>query len=192
MRILDLGCGSGNPRVRSSFPEKHQVIGIDLDLASLRAAKQMYPSCHFLRCRAESLPFRENSFERVVANVSIPYTNIPPALSEVKRVLSPGGSLLMSIHPLRFTLAELRCAIPYPKAVLFRLYVLANGVIFHFSGRTVPFLDRGTESFQTIRGIKLALRRAGYIDVSTNRPDGRFIVETRVPTYLQPRTDAVA
>jgi len=83
----------------------------------------------------------------------------------------------MSVHNLGFTLSELRNAMLKPKAVLYRLYVLANGVIFHLTGKVVGFADGRVESFQTIRGLKIALRRAGFVEVSVSCPDGRLIVE---------------
>jgi hypothetical protein len=109
--------------------------------------------------------------------VAVPYTNIPQVLAEVKRTLVSGGGLFMSVHNLAFTLTELRNAMPRPKAVVYRLCVLANGVIFHLTGKVVGFADGRVESFQTIRGLKIALRRAGFTDVSISRPDGRLIVE---------------
>jgi len=179
MRVLDVGCGTGNPPIRARLTEDDRTIGIDLNLQSLRTATRSHPGRQFLCGRAESLPFPGSSFERVVSSVAIPYTNIPSALKEMKRVLTPGGSLFMSVHHFRFTLRELYAAIPSPKAVLFRLYVMANGLIFHLSGKTVSFGNGKVESFQTVRGLKLALRRAGFGDISISRPDGRLIVEAR-------------
>jgi ubiquinone/menaquinone biosynthesis C-methylase UbiE len=179
MRVLDVGCGTGNPPVRARLSQDDHTVGIDLSLQSLRTATRNYPERHFLCGRAESLPFCGSSFERVVSSVAIPYTNIPSALKEIKRVLAPGGSLFLSVHHFRFTLGELYDAIPNPKAVLFRLYVLANGLVFHFTGRTMSCGNGRFESFQTMRGLKLALRRAGFGDISFSRPDGRLIVEAR-------------
>jgi ubiquinone/menaquinone biosynthesis C-methylase UbiE len=176
--ILDVGCGTGNPPVRASVQAEDFVIGIDLSLVSLRIAKERYPQRQFLCGRAESLPFSDCSFERVVSAVAMPYTNIPLALAEIHRVLVPGGSLFMSLHPLRFTLDELRHALRYPKAILYRLYVLANGVFFHASGRVFG-IGGNVESFQTTRGLRLALKRAGFVAVEVSRPDGRLLVEAK-------------
>lgn len=159
------------------------VIGVDIDLPSLGVASEQYPQRRFLCCRAESLPFSDCSFERVVSAVAMPYTNIPVALAEIRRVLIPGGSLFMSVHNLRFTLQELRNALPRPKASLYRLYVLANGLIFHASGSVIGFPNGRVESFQTIRGLRLALERAGFVNLVVSRPEGRLLVEARtVPT----------
>jgi ubiquinone/menaquinone biosynthesis C-methylase UbiE len=102
--------------------------------------------------------------------------DIPKALAEVHRVLKPGGSVLLSFHPWRFTLGEFRNAVPHPVAISFRLFVLLNGVYFHFTGRILRVAGRG-ESFQTERGLRLALARAGFVNIVFSRPAGRLIVE---------------
>jgi len=95
--------------------------------------------------------------------------NIPAALRETNRVLQPGGTLYLSVHALRFTLHELTIAFPKPKALLFRLWVILNGFILHFTGKPVGIKNR-YESFQTRRGIAIALHCAGFEDISISRP----------------------
>jgi len=104
--------------------------------------------------------------------------NIQETIAEVHRCLAPGGRLSLSLHPAGFTLAELiHNAFPRPIAMLYRLYVLANGSVFHCTGRTITFLGRKTESFQTERGMRIALERAGFIDLSFRHPEATFLVE---------------
>jgi hypothetical protein len=61
--------------------------------------------------------------------------DIPKTLAEVRRVLADGGSVFFSVHPLRFTLRELRASVPHPVAMTYRIFVLLNGIYFHFSGK---------------------------------------------------------
>lgn len=177
MRVLDVGCGTGNPPARARVRPNDTLIGIDISREALRTALRRYPQRDFLCCRAESLPFENTSFDRVVSSVALPYTDIPAALAEIRRVLRLEGTLFASLHPLRFTLKELWHAIPRPAATYFRMYVIANGFIFHCSGRTLKFRNGRCESFQTKRGMRKALQRAGFRDVIYSRPDGRLIVE---------------
>ncbi len=95
--------------------------------------------------------------------------NMPAALQEVSRVLEPGGTLHLSLHPLRFTLHELTIAFPKPKALLFRVWVIVNGFILHLTGKPANIRGR-YESFQTCRGITTALRNAGFENISFSRP----------------------
>jgi len=63
MRVLDVGCGTGNPPVRARLSLQDDTVGIDLNLQSLRGATRNFPERQFLRGRAESLPFCGSSFE---------------------------------------------------------------------------------------------------------------------------------
>ena len=127
-------------------------------------------------CRSRMRPSIASSRQ-----LALPYMNIQKALAEIHRVLVPDGGVSLILHPPGFTLAELvHHSIPKPKATLFRLYVMANGAWFHCSGRTIGFLGK-TESFQTERGMKIALTRAGFSHFGFSRVPGSegelFLVE---------------
>jgi ubiquinone/menaquinone biosynthesis C-methylase UbiE len=179
VRILDVGCGTGVPPRKAGLSGDDPVIGLDIDREALGVARTQFPKRQFLCGRAESLPLAACSFERVVSAVAMPYTDIPLALAEIKRVLIPGGSLFMSMHSLQFTLTELRRAFPTFIPTVYRLYVLANGVLFHATGRLIKFPNGRVESFQTIRSLKLALKRAGFVGITVSRPDGRLLIEAK-------------
>jgi ubiquinone/menaquinone biosynthesis C-methylase UbiE len=186
MRIVDLGCGSGRDLVSWGVTASDRVTGLDINSSHLAIAKARFPNRTYLQCAGECLPFEDESFDRVISNTALPYMNIQKTLAEIHRILVPEGSLSVSLHPPSFTIAELfHKAIPKPVPTLFRLYVAANGLWFHCTGRTVGFLNRRTESFQTERGMRIALNRAGFVSPSFRRFTGvvgeRFIVEARKP-----------
>jgi ubiquinone/menaquinone biosynthesis C-methylase UbiE len=160
------------------------VIGLDIDYGSLAIAKLRYPKQAYLQGVGECIPFHNESFDHVISAVALPYMNIPEALGEIYRVLVPGGTLSLSLHLPGFTMGELlHKALPKPVATIFRLYVMANGALFHCTGKTVGFLRHRTESFQTERGMRIALTRAGFVNFSFERalgPTGEtFTVEAR-------------
>ena len=193
MRIVDLGCGAGRDLVSWGVTPADQVTGLDINDTRLAIAKSRFPDRTFLRGAGECLPLESESFDRVISAIAIPYMNIQKTLSEIHRVLVPGGSLSFSLHPPSFTIAELlHKAIPNPVRTLFRLYVLANGLWFHGTGRTVGFLRGRTESFQTERGMKIAMSRAGFVDISFRRAPGpageTFAVEARKSKVIDPST----
>jgi ubiquinone/menaquinone biosynthesis C-methylase UbiE len=182
--VLDLGCGAGRDLNGWGIAASDKVIGIDIDKTSLAIAKTRFRDRAYIHAPAECLPFKNESFDRVIAALSFPYTNIQQALGEVHRILVPSGRLSLSLHPPSFTVSELlHHAIPKAIPTIFRLYVLANGVVFHFTGRVVGFLKGRTESFQTERGMRIALDRAKFSDFSFRRGTGPvgeiFIVEAR-------------
>jgi ubiquinone/menaquinone biosynthesis C-methylase UbiE len=177
-RVLDLGCGKGNYPVRANLSPDDEVIGVDIDEERLAIARQCFPGRTFQFARGESLPFPDASFDRVVSAVALPYMDIPKTLAEVRRVLVPGGSAFFSVHPARFTLGELYHCAPHPVAMGYRIFVLLNGLYFHSTGKTLRVAAR-TESFQTERGLRLAMTRAGFVNLVFTRPEGRLIVEAR-------------
>ena len=99
LRLLDLGCGPGvllraidasAPRVRAAGLD----AGIDR-LLQARAAPTPFP---LLRGDAQSLPFRDASFERVLAAEVLEHLpDDAAALAEIRRVLAPGGLLAVSV-----------------------------------------------------------------------------------------------
>jgi ubiquinone/menaquinone biosynthesis C-methylase UbiE len=184
MRVLDLGCGSGRELASWGVTASDEVTGLDIDDSRLAIAKVRFSRRTYLQGAGERLPFEAESFDRVISALALPYMNIQKTLAEIHRILVPGGDLALSLHLPSFTIAELlHNAIPKPVPTLFRLYVMANGLLFHCTGRTVGLLKGGTESFQTERGMRVALNRAGFVNLSfsrATRPVGNmFIVEAR-------------
>lgn len=100
-RVLDLGCGTGNLalRVKRACPSV-QVSGVDADARMLCAAvvkaERAGLEATFTRGFAESLPYPDGMFDRVVS--SLFFHHLSPAqnasaLREAARVLAPGGEL---------------------------------------------------------------------------------------------------
>jgi ubiquinone/menaquinone biosynthesis C-methylase UbiE len=180
MRVLDLGCGTGWPLERMGVSESDFITGVDINADRLNVARQRFPNRVYLKAKGESLPLRDNSFDRVFCALALPYMDIPRALAEINRVLASEGTIFLSLHSVGFTLKELlQHALPHPVPTLFRLYVLANGIIFHYTGNLLRFSKRRIESFQTKRGIVTALSRLGFTDVGFRDLDGRFVVEAK-------------
>jgi SAM-dependent methyltransferase len=99
-RTLDLACGEGR-LTRDLRGLGHQVVGIDLSLALLRAAHELEPDLALTRADAARLPFADASFDLVIAFMSLfNLDDMPAALAEVGRVLMPGGRLCFAVvHP---------------------------------------------------------------------------------------------
>jgi ubiquinone/menaquinone biosynthesis C-methylase UbiE len=168
-RVLDLGCGTGKSLLDSSVSSSARVAGIDIYPALLSEAHAAMPSGWFAAARAESLPFSDSSFDCVVSRVSLPYTNIPEAIREASRVLRPGGSLWIKLHSASFVLDALWKGLKdlNPVSVLYNLYVLANGMCFHFTAYMFRFpLKRSRmESFQTVKAMQRCLALNDFRDV---------------------------
>lgn len=109
--VLDLGCGSGGVSralVAAGVPE---VYGLDPSPYLLREAAGRVPGVRFVQGLAERNPFPDASFDGVGACFvfhEIPTAEGDVALDELRRVLVPGGTLvLVEPSPLQFRPREL-------------------------------------------------------------------------------------
>ena len=112
-RVLDLGCGEGSHVDLPGFPALAEVYP-DAEIVGYEpgaAAPAPYPTCHR---GGLPLPEADASFELIAAiNVLEHAHNLEPLLAEMRRLLAPGGHLLV--------------AVPEGRAIgdrLYRLYTL--------------------------------------------------------------------
>jgi len=93
--ILDLGCGGG----REILAWNNPTVGVDLSLAAVRNALTIYVQA--AQARADLLPFPDASFDYVVSAHllgHIPFDVKSQVLSEIRRVLKPGGRTIHLIE----------------------------------------------------------------------------------------------
>jgi len=100
-RLLDVGSGPGflASAVGEAVGASGEVCGVDISepllaIAAAHCAGQ--PWVNFRRGDATKLPFPENHFDAAVVTQVLEYVgDVPAALSELHRVLRPGGRVLV-------------------------------------------------------------------------------------------------
>jgi SAM-dependent methyltransferase len=101
-RILDAGCGSG-PLFSALRDRGAIVTGVDASAGMLELARRRLGDDADLRVvdLAGPLPFPDGAFDDVIASLVLHYLeDWGPTLAELRRVLRPGGRLLVSVdHP---------------------------------------------------------------------------------------------
>lgn len=90
-RILDVGCGAG--ALLKALKGKGWAVGADTCNASVLSARHYGPG---VQARGEKLPFRAESFDRVVYIKSLSLMDWKEATSEAQRVLKRGGLLVIA------------------------------------------------------------------------------------------------
>ena len=104
-RILELGCGPGTLWAANAtgIPTGWEITLTDLSLGMITEARHSLRHGErefgFAVCDAQSVPFRDGSFDAVLANhmlYHVPYR--PRAYSEIRRVLKPGGRLFATTN----------------------------------------------------------------------------------------------
>jgi ubiquinone biosynthesis O-methyltransferase len=112
LRILDVGCGSGlNSNAMAAMG--HRVCGIDLS----EAAIERYRSYGFegqARDLEQGIDYPDDSFDVVFCSEVIEHMTSPEVLvSEMKRVLKPGGRLVLTTPNSAFWLYRVLAVLGY-------------------------------------------------------------------------------
>jgi ubiquinone/menaquinone biosynthesis C-methylase UbiE len=98
-RILDLGCGTGIVArlLRERLGGGAHISGLDASAAMIGKARALAPELEWHEGNAMALPFADRSFDLVLSQQMLQF--VPDralALREIRRVLVPGGRLLVS------------------------------------------------------------------------------------------------
>lgn len=104
-RILDVGCGSGDPAlsVASAAGADGQVLAIDLSAEMLETARQRakilrQTNVSFQQVALEELDEPDGSFDGVTARWSIIFfPNMQQALGKIRQLLKPGGRFVAAV-----------------------------------------------------------------------------------------------
>lgn len=102
-RVLDLGCGAGHTSAHIAQKYGCFVNGIDISSAALENATALYKNepyanrLQFEKADLLQLPFSDSYFNAVLCeSVLLFNANKEAALGEMKRVLKPGGFLVLN------------------------------------------------------------------------------------------------
>ena len=142
-RVLDIACGEGyGSRILSR--KAASVIGVDIDRDVIEHASRMYgaENIKFLAGSVERIPLEDAAVDVVVSFETIEHTDKHrEMLNEIKRVLVPGGALIISSPDKLHYTDETGFKNPYHVKELYReefLELLQN------SFREVSILDQMT------------------------------------------------
>ncbi len=165
-RVLDVGCGTGDFTLLAAlhYPQA-RVVGADFTRAMLARARPRFlrpPAggrVDLDRASALTLPFRDGTFDVVMsAFVARNLPRLADALGEARRVLAPGGTILI-------------LEITEPASPVIR------GLFHRYFDTMVPFLGSLVRSAGPYRYLPESLRylpdRAGMLALLRGRGFGR-------------------
>ena len=95
--VLDIGCGNG-ALLKELAPNIAHGIGIDQSKNIIQKACNLNketPNLQFHHVQGPSIPLENDSVDLVISMLSFRYLDWDPLLSEVKRILRPGGKMLI-------------------------------------------------------------------------------------------------
>lgn len=99
-KILDAGCGGGR-NLHWFLNNGFDVFGVDLNEDNIDYLKQSsnLPDAHFTAAAVEKMPFDDNFFDHIISSAVLHFANgtqhFIQMMSEMVRVLKPGGSLFI-------------------------------------------------------------------------------------------------
>ena len=98
LKILDLGAGTGN--LQYYLPGELEITSLDYSCVALKRLNEKFPKSKvFKHSIYERLPFKENTFDRIVSN-NVLYTLQKKewrfVISEIRRVTKPNGIIVIS------------------------------------------------------------------------------------------------
>src|ERR671935_2628662 len=144
---LEVGCGEGRVS-RDLVARGHRVTALDASPTLLSAAAEADPASRYVEGTAEALPFPDAAFDLVVAyNSLMDVADMPAAVREAARVLTPGGRLCACVtHPMadagtwlddaHFAITE-----PYLEQRYISVPAERDGLAFTFEGPSHPLGD---------------------------------------------------
>lgn len=98
-KILDAGCGTGGGlrATRIQFPDSF-IVGTDVATSAIRHAARRQTN-HLVRGSINELPFRDKTFDAVLSIDVLYIQGVEDmvALQELRRVLRPGGVLIVNV-----------------------------------------------------------------------------------------------
>ena len=166
MRTLDLGCGAGELLTHLNRAGAN-ATGLDYSSAALRVARHSLASALGMNAWQDvglalsdgrSLPISSGSMDRVFMLDVVEHmtaVELHAGLLEVRRVLAPGGKLIIHTMPNTWYYV-----IGYP---LFRLVQRLRGVYLPRNPRERFALTDTHINEQNLARLALALRRAGFL-----------------------------
>jgi len=154
-RVLDVACGTGVVTRLASrrVGTAGTVAGLDINPGMLAVARATTPAGTEIDWRegdAESMPFPEVSFDVVLCQMGLQFVpDRNAALNEMRRVLEPGGRLILNL--------------PGPTPRLF--VILGEALARHVDGAAAGFVNQ-VFSLHDSAEIRDLLREAGFQDAS--------------------------
>lgn len=156
MRVLDVGCGRGEI-LRRCTESNVQAYGVDFAPAALHMARSSGTVC---QANARWLPFRDGTFDRVLMFDLVEHLHpweLDQALAEARRVLRPGGRLVIHTAP---NVWYDRYA--YPVVRLVRI-LMGEGERYPRDPRAIIPANLSVHvNEQSIASLRRVLRRAGF------------------------------
>lgn len=172
--ILDIATGTGDFAIASLKLKPTKIIGLDLSAGMLDVGRQKMKKkkvdhiIEMIQGDSENLPFENNYFDAYTVGFGVRnFENLEKGLSEMLRVLKPGGTgvILEFSKPKKFPVKQ------YFK--FHSKYIIPKvGSAISKDKSAYAYLPESVEAFPEGQQFAEILSKCGYVDISTKLVSG--------------------
>ncbi|MEW7279968.1 bifunctional demethylmenaquinone methyltransferase/2-methoxy-6-polyprenyl-1,4-benzoquinol methylase UbiE [Aquimarina sp. 2201CG1-2-11] len=166
-RILDVATGTGDLAITLSKTGAKEIIGLDISTGMLEIGKQkiaannLSPVITMVQGDSENLPYQDNYFDAITVAFGVRnFENLEKGLSEIFRVLRPGGV---------FVVLETSLPTKTPYKQGFKVYstkiLPLIGKLFSKDKSAYSYLSKSAAAFPYGEAFNNILKKIGFIDV---------------------------
>ena len=165
-QILDIATGTGDLAIMMSQLNPDKIIGLDISAGMLDVGKRKIANVNLsdkidmVVGDSESMPFDDNTFDAITVSFGVRnFANLDKGLTEIKRVLKPGGTfvILETSNPTKF---------PFKQGYKFyTTYILPFiGKIFSRDKAAYSYLCESANIFPFGEAFNNILQKNGFIN----------------------------
>ncbi|NCA74994.1 MAG: bifunctional demethylmenaquinone methyltransferase/2-methoxy-6-polyprenyl-1,4-benzoquinol methylase UbiE [Alphaproteobacteria bacterium] len=168
LSILDVACGTGDLALSLARLRPQRIVGIDISEKMLEIGRQKIsrkgkePVIRLQQGDAEHIPFPDNTFDAVTVAFGVRnFDDLGLGLSEMRRVLRPGGCMLILefSHPAAFPMKQLYGF--YSHTV-----IPAVGRLISGSSTAYTYLPQSVDAFPSGKDFLEILDQRGLVRVN--------------------------
>ena len=167
-KILDIATGTGDLAIAMSKINPEKIIGLDLSAGMLKVGiekvkeNKLEHLIEMIQGDSENLPFEDNTFDAITVSFGVRnFENLNKGLSEIHRVLKPGGTfvILEFSQPQSFPMKQLYGF--YSKYILPTL-----GKMISDDSSAYTYLPESVEAFPYGNELLSILKKVGFVSES--------------------------
>ncbi|CAM2871795.1 demethylmenaquinone methyltransferase / 2-methoxy-6-polyprenyl-1,4-benzoquinol methylase [Flavobacterium succinicans] len=165
--ILDIATGTGDLAILMAQTPESKIIGLDISEGMLAvgvekiAAKQLSDRIEMLLGDSENMPFEDNYFDAITVAFGVRnFENLEKGLTEILRVLKPGGTFVI----LETSVPE---KTPFKQGYHFysKNILPLIGKLFSKDNTAYGYLSESSAAFPYGERLNNILRKTGFIEV---------------------------
>ncbi len=169
-KILDVATGTGDLAINLSKTGASEIIGLDISAGMLNVgrhkitAKKLDDIIHMVQGDSESLPYEKNYFDAITVAFGVRnFENLEKGLSEIFRVLKPGGIFVILE-------TSIPTKTPYKQSYKFysKTVLPLVGKLFSKDKSAYSYLSESAAAFPYGEVLNNILRKIGFIEVIDN------------------------